>query len=206
MTPRPVVAGAEEGETVTDQPVPRAGDFLLTNISGWVGAAVRFGQFISGDGWSPYQHSANVVDDLGNTVEAMPGGARWNNVAHYDPAKTLYVRVHMDEAQRWAVANTWAAMMGPPPVNYSYTQYAALALLGASKVLHLPRDLRPRWLLDYIADSGRVICSQYTDTGFAYTAGVPSLFDDGREPGEVSPADLYGQLTAQHVTFRYPVR
>ena len=40
-----------------------------------------------------------------------------------------------------------------------------------------------------------MICSQLVDEAYA-RAGV-QLFDDGRLPGDVTPADLYGLIAAQ---------
>lgn len=167
--------------------IPRAGDFGLTVITGPLGLGIRLGQWMTGDG-SPYQHAFVVTTDEGQTVEAMPGGARHNRITGYDPKRTVYVRVHMAEPTRWAVAGAAEAMMGPPPVKYSFLQYPSLALLAVG--------LKPKALRRFIKDRGHVICSQLIDLAFQ-RAGV-ELFDDGRDPGDVTPGDLWRHLTAPH--------
>jgi hypothetical protein len=172
---------------------PRAGDLGLTVITGLVGALVRVGQWLTGDG-APYQHAFLVVSDQGKTVEAMPGGARYNTVGGYDPRRTVYVRVDVDEDTRWRVAAAGLWSMGPPPVAYSYMQYPSLALLALG--------LKPPLLRRFIKDHGRVICSQLVDGAFQ-EAGV-QLFADQREPGDVTPGDLYRSMTAPNMHFTWP--
>ncbi len=48
--------------------------------------------------------------------------------------------------------------------------------------------IRPRWLLDYVAGTGHMICSQLVDQSYL-DAGV-HLAEDGRFPGDVTPGDL----------------
>lgn len=181
---------------------PRAGDIGLTVITGVTGALIRVGQWLTFDG-APYQHAFLVTSDEGLTVEAMPGrdGVRRNAIPNYQARQTVFVRVDMDDATRWAVAGAGEAMLG---TRYSYAQYPALGLLGVSegvaKLTGRPRrELRPEWLTGYIADSGRTICSQAVDEAF-HRAGV-QLFDDDRAPGDVTPGDLWRHLTAKHIRF-----
>lgn len=170
--------------------IPQAGDIGLTVITGPIGWLIRVGQWASFDG-APYQHAFLVTTDDGQTVEAMPGGARYNHVDRYDRHRTIYVRVDMPEAARWAVAGAGVAMMGPPPVAYSFLQYPSLALLALR--------IKPPRLRRFIKDSGRVICSQLVDVAFQ-RAGI-ELFDDGRDPGDVTPGDLWLDMTAPHARF-----
>jgi hypothetical protein len=92
------------------------------------------------------------------------------------------------------VAAEWERMVG---TRYSYMQYPALALLAASELVADERgkprqEFRPDWLLDYIARSDRIICSQLVDIGFE-RHGI-HLFTDHRAPGDVTPGDLWGHL------------
>lgn len=170
---------------------PQAGDILLTIITGPVGLFVRVGQWITGDG-APYQHTALVVDDHGTTVEAMPGrdGVRRNNVERYDNHRTCYVRVDMPEETRWVVAGAGLSLLHS---RYSYSQYLSLALLGVG--------IKPKRLRRYIASSKRVICSQLVD--LAFQKARVQLFDDGRESGDVTPGDLFNDITAPHFRFEW---
>lgn len=181
---------------------PQAGDIGLTVITGRVGETIAWAQRITGDG-APFQHAFGVVDDQGNTAEAMPGyrGARVRHVARYDHTRTVYIRVAMTEAQRYAVGDEWQAMLG---TRYSYVQYPALALLaGSEKVAEWtgrPRqEMRPPWLTEYIKRSDRLICSQYVDEG-ACRHGV-HLFTNERAPGDVTPGDFWCHLDVEHFLF-----
>lgn len=169
---------------------PLAGDFGLTDISGPLGWGIWLGQAATGD-LASTEHAFLVVDDHGTTVEAMPSGARYNHVGAY--GRIVWVRPPMDEDTRWRVA-TEGKVLANLRTRYSFAQYPALALLGAAEQLarltgRPRRELRPAWLRRYIADSGRVICSQLVDEAY-HRAGV-RLFDDGRTPGDVSPGDLW---------------
>jgi hypothetical protein len=171
---------------------PRAGDIGLTIITGWVGALIRAGQWLTLDG-APYQHAFLVVTDQGKTVEAMPGGARYNKLGNYDHRHTVYVRVDMGEMQRWAVAAAGLRMMDPP-VAYSFLQYPSLTLLALG--------IKPPRLRRFIKGRGHVICSQLVDVAFQQ-ADV-QLFDDERDPGDVTPGDLYRHMTAPNRHFTWP--
>jgi cell wall-associated NlpC family hydrolase len=48
--------------------------------------------------------------------------------------------------------------------------------------------VRPKWLTRYVADKGRLICSQLVDE--AYRLGGIHLFNDGRPSQDVTPGDL----------------
>lgn len=180
------------------QLVPIAGDIGLTVITGPVGLAIRLGQWLTLDG-APYQHAFLVTDDQGTTVEAMPGrdGVRRNHVEAYDSDRTCYVRVSgMDDADRYEVARQGFALLG---AKYSYGQYLSLALLGLG--------LKPKRLRRRIADAGHVICSQLCDEAYVRARklrpAVPQLFDDGRQPGDVTPGDLYRNMTAANTHFTW---
>jgi hypothetical protein len=181
---------------------PQAADIGLTVITGWTGEAIAWAQRTTGDD-SPFQHTFGVVDDQGNTAEAMPGyrGARHNHVAHYDHTRTVYIRVAMTEAQRYTVGDEWQSMLG---TRYSYVQYPALGILaGSEKVADWtgrPRvEMRPQWLTGYIARSNRLICSQYVDEGAA--RHDVHFFTNGRAPGDVTPGDFWCHLDVEHFLF-----
>lgn len=155
---------------------PQPGDFGVTRIHGLTGIAVRVGQWLNGSGFADYEHAFIVM--RGNAVaEAQPGGAGvWVN--DYDPAQTIYSSVSLTEVQRQGVLDTARCLVGTP---YSWFDYLSLALHR----LHI----RPRWVTDRMATSKHMICSQLVDYCYRQ-AGVP-LFADGRQPGDVTPGDLY---------------
>lgn len=160
--------------------IPRRqpGDFFLAPISGRVGAGIRFGQFLNGEGFIEYQH-AGILLNSGWTIEAMPGGAILGKISNY-PYESLRWStglVELTPAQRVAIVRAGWHARGIP---YSFLDYLALA--GHRFHMPLPR------LRQYIADSGHMICSQLVD--HLYARGGKHLFDDGRWPGYVTPASL----------------
>lgn len=179
--------------------VPKMGDIGLVTMRGWVGTAIRIGQWLNGDGFANYQHAfvhvgsmpaGDETETVPFVVEAMPGGALLTPVSYYD----RQVRVHGEpvlwlrcpDEYRNAVA---AAAKGFVGVGYSAADYFALAL-------HRFRIPTPR-LKRYIESSGRMICSQLADR--AAELGGWHIFDDGRWHGDVTPGDLYRVAIRQAV-------
>jgi hypothetical protein len=162
--------------------VPKVGDIGLVKIGGNVGQLIRFGQWIAGGGFENYEHAFIVIDvptstDLIHVVGAEPGGAR---SGFYSQADTtiLWSNFQLTDAQRTALAAAAQRYIGTP---YSFLDYVALALHR----LHVPVPLLKR----YISSTRHMICSQLVDQCYQ-DAGV-HLFNDGRWPGYVMPADLY---------------
>lgn len=151
----------------------------MSRIGGSLGWWIGLGQFICGDG-APVSHAFIVVGD--QVVEAMPSGARLAPLANYLGRDDVYFsRMDLTEEQQHTIAGHALDLLGTP---YSFAQYAALAL-------NVWR-IRPRRLLDYIASSNRLICSQLIDTVMA-RSGI-HLFQDRRDFGAVLPGDLYRWL------------
>lgn len=157
---------------------PRPGDIGLCKITGAGGRAIRFAQWLNGDGYADYEHAFVVVGD-GKIVEAMPGGAvhveNWHEDAKY---------LRCPENARGAVA---AAAIGLVGVPYSFADYASIT----AHRLHIPFPLLRR----YVAASRHMICSQLADYAAEY--GGWKIFDDGRWPGDVTPGDLYKEYKKQ---------
>jgi len=162
----------------TFEPLP--GDFLLTDIYGWVGKGVAFGQFVIGDK-SPYEHAALVLDS-GEVVEAMPGGAIISPLSKYIGTKrthrALFVRPPLEPWQRVLIGDFGRELAGTP---YSFLDYASIALEHWK--------IRPQFIVDRVASSKHLICSQLVD--YALREGGFQLFEDGRFHGDVTPGDLY---------------
>lgn len=142
-----------------------------------VGLAERF---ILGAGPdSVYQHAFIYIG--GNIIiQAEPTGAAYAQLT--DHAHTLWSSYDLTSVQRDAICDTARGYVGTP---YSALDYVAIALHH----WHLPAP----GLKAYIASTRHQICSQLVDQCYL-EAGV-HLFDDGRWPGYVTPADLAHLLT-----------
>lgn len=157
---------------------PKPADIGLTRISGAGGAAIRAAQWAAGDGFRDLEHAFEVTDwpdpDTFRIIEAMPGGAQHVYNWH-DPDRTLWL-ICPDQYREAVVAEALAMVDTP----YSFLGYGALALHR----FHIPAP----HLKKYIASSGHLICSQLVDR--AAMRGGWKIFDDGRDPGDVTPGDL----------------
>jgi hypothetical protein len=168
----------------------RPGSFFLTTINGPAGFGIGLGQALAGSP-SRYEHAGLIVDVDGTTVEAEPGGARIAHLSDYagrpllisDGPVQSYLRQlqALDNVPELLVRQRIiAAAQSLRGVPYSPTDYVALALL----YLHMPSG----WIRRRVQSSGHMICSQLVDAVYQ-RAGI-HLFDDGRLPGDVMPADL----------------
>jgi uncharacterized protein YycO len=157
---------------------PQPGDIGLCKITGAGGKAIRFAQWLNGDGFHDYEHAFVYVGD-GEIVEAMPGGAV--RVKNWHP-EAVYLRCPVQYRNR--VALVARQLVGTP---YSFADYASIA----AHRLHIPAP----HLWRYIATSKHMICSQLADC--AAEAGGWQIFDDGRWPGDVTPGDLYREYQKQ---------
>jgi uncharacterized protein YycO len=156
-------------------PVP--GCIGLTNIEGPVGALIRFGQLLNGDGFANFEHAFIVTTD-NRLVEAMPGGARIASLDEYAGQHVEYVApASLSQEQGALIAAAAERYVGVP---YSFADYAALA----AHRFHAPVP----GLRRFVADTRHQICSQLADQAYQ-DAGI-HLFTDGRWPGYVTPADL----------------
>lgn len=158
----------------------RPGDFGLVRITGAVGFGIRLAQFLNGDGFEDYEHALLYLGH-GQILEAEPGGARIVDVSEYDGRTVLWSHWPLTDAQRAGIVATGRTLVGTP---YSFLDYASLALL------HF--HVRPRFVVDYVRDSGHQICSQLID--FCYMKNGVHLFTDDRFPGDVTPGDLRTRL------------
>jgi hypothetical protein len=112
----------------------------------------------------------------------MPGGAELIRLEDAnEPAVWSTGLIPLTTLDRVQLQDAAFDLVGTP---YSFLDYASIGLA------HL--RIRPRWVRDFIADSGHMICSQLVDEVYR-RAGV-QLFDDGRLPGDVTPGDLWKLL------------
>lgn len=165
---------------------PQPGDFALTKIRGVTGALISAGQALVGDA-APVQHAFVYVGN-GYIVQAMPGGAEMIPLEEAsEPVVWSTGRVRLTDLQRFWISEYAIGLVGTP---YSFLDYASIALAHYR--------IRPRWVRDFVADSGHLICSQLVDEAYL-RAGV-NLFSDGRLPGDVTPGDLWKLLQGQRVS------
>jgi hypothetical protein len=166
-----------------------AGQFAVTEIGGWVGAQVAFGQRMIRPR-SPnaaryarrFSHTLIALDDR-TVIEAMPGGARITPIEVYTEGPrahaTRWSDILLTPQQKTLISEIGRSMEGRP---YSFANYPALGLH------HL--GMRPDWLVAFIEDSGHVVCSQMTDLVY-YLAGIHLFYEDpDRLFMDVIPIDL----------------
>jgi cell wall-associated NlpC family hydrolase len=160
---------------------PLPGDFGLVSISGMGGFLVRIGQGLLGDGFGDFHHAFLVLDN-GEILEAEPGGARIVPLSNYDGTNAVYSDWDLTVPQRADLVAAARPLVGTP---YSWLDYLSLALVRFR--------IRPEWLKRYVADTGHLICSQLCD--LVYLRAGLHMFQDGRDPMDVTPGDLTRVLT-----------
>jgi len=160
--------------------IPQPGDFCVVSVAGQGGKLIALGERLCGDAFTQYQHAFIYTGGM-RVVEAESGGARIRRMATFETPGQLTLwssaRIELTGKQREAIRDSALGYVG---VGYSWLDYAAIGL--HSKHLDVPG------LRSYIASTHHQICSQLVDQCYA-NAGV-HLFDDGRWPGYVTPADL----------------
>lgn len=159
----------------------QAGDFclVLQTRKNWGREFVI--SLISWGTSSPAYHAALVVDHptLGlRLVEAEPGGAILSPLDAHSNA--VWAHLDITDEQRVAVSEAGLTFVGR-----KYNWYDD-ALLGFSRVFKFKG---PKWLWALLSNGYSVECAQLVDA--AELIGGVHLFDDGRQTGEVAPADLY---------------
>ena len=169
--------------------VPQAGDFAVVSAGGIPGRLVRLAEQANGSGpYADYQHAFIYIGGDGQIIQAEPSGADYGQLTPH--AKTMWStgkiaigaagtigRLELSAEQRDKICDAARGYVGVP---YSFLDYVALILHR----LHIPAP----WLKRYIASTRHMICSQLVDQCYL-DAGI-HLFDDGRWPGYVTPADL----------------
>ncbi|WP_040828895.1 hypothetical protein [Nocardia jiangxiensis] len=170
---------------MTDNYTPAPYEFGLAKISGITGKLIWLGQLLAGRP-SKWEHAFLIVDapDGSNTLavlEAEPGGARLTPLSEYWDAKKgwtcAFAYPPTTADQQAAIDRLVPKLVGVP---YSWLDYISLALL------HL--HIRPQWVVDRVAGSKGMICSQLVD--YVYMQAGVHFFDDGRYEGDVMPSDL----------------
>lgn len=184
------------------------GDFCIVPIPGGAGLGIEAGQWLLAllRGWPrarvrrmrPYDHAEIYIGQPdaegphGYTIGAYPGndkpGRSGRRALPCPPAElpgALWSSglIPLTPAQRDGIV-AWAQAHARVP--YSLIGYLAIAAHG----LRIPLP----GLREYIAGTGHMLCSQFTDADYA--ANGVHLFEDGRWPGFVDPLDLADLLLA----------
>lgn len=156
--------------------VPAPGMIGLTQISGDVGKAIEFGQWLNGEGFEMWEHAFVLLP--GNQIlEAEPGGAVIVPM-HYSDVYWCEGIFELLPPDPDRIDEEGQGLKGIP---YSFLDYAALA----AHRLHIPSPQ----LRSYINSTDHMICSQMADE-FYQRLGA-HIFTDGRWDGDVTPASLY---------------
>jgi hypothetical protein len=190
-----------------------AGAFFLTKISGRTGWWVGLMQAAGGIP-SRWTH-AGIIGEGGRTYEAGPGGVfigrvddlqRKPHIVCDIPLQQMALNPDVPDGQprdAWRrelgrrIAANAAEHLG---TGYSFLDYLAVALLHVEKLLTGRPTGQSRWRITAwvrkrVQDSGHMICSAFVDHVFTHMAY--ELFDDGRLPGDVTPADLDAWIDEQ---------
>lgn len=152
----------------------KIGDIGLYTISGPLGWIISVGQAALGDG-SKYTHAFIVTND-DEVLAAQPRGARYDPL-HIYYGHSVILDVPLTDLQRALIVENTKRLEG---VKYGFSGYLYIILSSF--------NIRPKWLVNYVTNNGRMICSQLVD--FVYAQSGVHLFNDGRQPFDVTPGDL----------------
>jgi len=176
----------------------QAGDFCCVPVSGPVGFGITLGQYLDGDRFQFYDHTeiytgqADEAGPFGYTVSTYPNGHGRRPLpcppAQLPGSMWSSGLFDLSGTQRAGIIEWALAHQG---TGYSFLDYGALVLhaLGVSDP----------GLQRYIAATGHMICSWFTDAAYLF-GGEVHLFDDGRWQGYVKPWDLAKLLQAKMLT------
>lgn len=148
---------------------PRVGDLWVVRTGGFVAAVIRFLTH------SPVNHAGVYLPD-GMIGEAETSGFR---IVPNHYSTLITVPMDLTDAQRAAVPAAAKKLVGVP---YNFIDIAALA------ISLITRTKTPRLIERRLSRPDRLICSQACDQ-LMLNIGV-HLYQDGRLPGEVTPADI----------------
>lgn len=160
-------------------------------ISGKTGFWVRKGQNIVESRKTHYTHAFLVLDN-NEVIEAEPGGAKITPLSHYLTGDVLFsdapIQEYLASPVTWLYPETEESVRervvdigrGLKDTPYNYLDYLAIGLEHFG--------VRPKLVLNRVRRQDRLICSQLVD--FVYNMAGIHLFNDGRVPQDVTPADL----------------
>lgn len=158
---------------------PEPGDFGLVNIKGDIGADIRLGQWLNGDGFNPYEHVFIYLGQnhagVDQIFEAEPGGARIAPLSQYDGRHILWSTglVPLTVSERYVIVSLSTKFVGTP---YSFYDYLVILLYRIG--------IRFPFIARRVKDTSHMICSQavteiYAAVGITLTNKAPYLVTPG---------------------------
>ena len=191
MAAQGAAAGVEHssGEvTGTIQPLPaRPGAIGLVPVRGLGGEGIKLGELIL-DGLCAVQHAFILLED-GTVVGAEPHGPTVVPLADYDGTEIFWIDREMSPFARDRVL-----AHARPRAGEGYNWWAYV-WLGCEKF-----HFHPDWVKRRVDDPRNAMCSQRVDRVYQMARAdcvnptdltALTLFNDGRDPGDVTPGDLY---------------
>jgi hypothetical protein len=168
-----------------------AGDFILTHGDAWTSRMIRFGQGLRIHGadrvYTHWNHTALVVDDNGDIVEALGRGVCRRNLTAYQPKEYKLVRLttspeNRAEAIRFA---RWAAGETDPDGDPISPELRSPIRYGFVTILSIAYSLLTGGKFSF-SIAGQEICSGLVARSLERT-GV--IFGK-KPPTHMMPADL----------------
>lgn len=170
-------------DTVTINGVTlRPGQYFTVPSSGFVPWAIRTVTR------APVAHAVVYVGPQTNgfdCLQAQPHGVSWTRVDHWTDHAVYPMRRLISDAQS-AAAQRYALTTVDWP--YSYVTDALIGMRSAFGIRQRKDIDELKWLARVMPT--HVECAQLADLVLTVGAGFAN-FDDGRLPGDVSPADLW---------------
>lgn len=164
---------------------PKPGDIGLATTNGPVGALIRVGQWLNGDGFENFEHAFVVTDEPGPhgrpmIVQAEPGGAQFVELPNFtDPVHyCIGISHELTPADRAAVSQAAIEFIG---TGYGWLDYLSLVAVR----LHW---LDAGFIKNRVVSTKTVICSQLAAAAY-WNAHCPIWPDEWT--GNVTPGDLY---------------
>lgn len=172
---------------------PKPGDFGVVNIKSNVGRLIRFGQFLCDGEYANFEHAFIYIGDTSvldgkQVVEAALPSVRIAGLENYRNNKIAWYSCPEDKGTAIAERAMHYAILG---TRYSFLDYFAIAFQRGP----IRQKTIGKLLANYVETSKHMICSQLVDKVYQ-DCGI-QLFDDGRLPGDVTPADLYDLILTQ---------
>lgn len=163
--------------------VPQPGDFRIVPVKGWAGLGIEVGQFLNHEGWSHHDHAEIYIGQVPGrdgewTASSYSDGTGLRPYAPVDGEVWSSGKIPLTEAERQGIVSWCLAHQN---VGYGWWDYLEL-------VFH-HFGINDPALKRSIASSHHAICSQFVDMAYS-EGGDVHLFNDGRWPGDVTPAAL----------------
>jgi hypothetical protein len=126
VTPKPKISVTAYGPG-KEEPNPEPGDFILTHADAWTSRLIRFGESIRYRGanrpFAHWSHTAAVVSDTGEIVEALGRGVTAGNISKYAGTDYAYVRIQAEAEDRAQMAGFARGQVG---AEYGFLTIASI--------------------------------------------------------------------------------